>query len=193
MVAQGNSISVLYQAFCEMVEKRREGGLPLLSNLLPNFAQTYYNGSVVFMSTFGFTARATLKESVMVSDKATLVNPQGLHMRPAGLFASTMGKFASEVTVVAPDKEVNTYMGETDLWNLKPPLGYWTVMVGYALFGYTSFGLRFVSAVCWIATAFVLAQWLRKHAGLPSSICFILLMVASTRLYEAHLVRTDGE
>ena len=43
----------------------------------------------------------------MVSEKATLVNPQGLHMRPAGLFASTMGKFASEVTVVAPDKEVN--------------------------------------------------------------------------------------
>ena len=84
---------------------------------------------------------------------------------------------------------VNTYMGETDLWNLKPPLGYWTVMVGYALFGYTSFGLRFVSAVCWVATAFVLAQWLRKHAGLPSSIYFILLMVASTRLYEAHLVR----
>lgn len=26
----------------------------------------------------------------MVSEKATLVNPQGLHMRPAGLFASTM-------------------------------------------------------------------------------------------------------
>ena len=39
----------------------------------------------------------------MVSEKATLVNPQGLHMRPAGLFASTMGKFASDVTVVAPD------------------------------------------------------------------------------------------
>lgn len=107
MVVQGNSISVLYQAFCEMAEKRREGGLPRLPNSLPNFAQTYYNGSVVFMSTSGFAARATLKESVMVSDKATLVNPQGLHMRPAGLFASTMGKFASEVTVVAPDKEVN--------------------------------------------------------------------------------------
>ena len=87
------------------------------------------------------------------------------------------------------DYLVNTYMGETDLWNLKPPLGYWTVMVGYALFGYTSFGLRFASTVCWIATAFVLARWLRKHAGLPSSICLILLMIASTRLYEAHLVR----
>ena len=43
----------------------------------------------------------------MVSEKATLVNPQGLHMRPAGLFASTMGKFACDVTVVTPDKEVN--------------------------------------------------------------------------------------
>lgn len=85
---------------------------------------------------------------------------------------------------------VNTYMGETDLWNLKPPLGYWTVMVGYALFGYTSFGLRFVSAVCWVLTAFLLAGWLRKRSGLTSSICFIMLMIASTRLYQDHLVRS---
>ena len=42
----------------------------------------------------------------MVSEKATLVNPQGLHMRPAGLFASTMGKYACDVTVVTPEKEV---------------------------------------------------------------------------------------
>ena len=44
------------------------------------------------------------KESIMVSEKATLVNPQGLHMRPAGLFASTMGKYACDVTVVTPEK-----------------------------------------------------------------------------------------
>ena len=85
---------------------------------------------------------------------------------------------------------VNTYMGETDLWNLKPPLGYWTVMLGYVLFGFTSFGLRFVSAVCWIITAVVLAGWLRKRAGLPSATCFMLLMIASTRLYQDHLVRS---
>lgn len=74
------------------------------------------------------------------------------------------------------DYLVNTYMGETDLWNLKPPLGYWTVMVGYALFGYTSFGLRFVSAVCWLLTAFPLARWLLKRAGLPHSIRLVLLI-----------------
>lgn len=88
------------------------------------------------------------------------------------------------------DYLVNTYMGETDLWNLKPPLGYWTVMVGYALFGYTSFGLRFISAVCWLLTAILLARWLRERAGVSSASCFVLLMIASTRLYEAHLVRT---
>lgn len=43
----------------------------------------------------------------MVSEKVTLINPQGLHMRPAGLFASTMGKFACDVTIVTADKEVN--------------------------------------------------------------------------------------
>lgn len=85
---------------------------------------------------------------------------------------------------------VNTYMGDTDLWNLKPPLGYWTVMVGYALFGYTSFGLRFASAVCWMLIAVLLSGWLRKRSGIASSICFILLMIASTRLYQAHLVRS---
>ena len=42
----------------------------------------------------------------MVSEKATLVNPQGLHMRPAGLFASTMGKYACDVTVVPCGTEV---------------------------------------------------------------------------------------
>ena len=43
----------------------------------------------------------------MVSEKVTLVNPQGLHMRPAGLFASSMGKYACDVTIVTADKEVN--------------------------------------------------------------------------------------
>ena len=41
----------------------------------------------------------------MVSEKVTLINPQGLHMRPAGLFASTMGKFACDVKVAAVTDE----------------------------------------------------------------------------------------
>ena len=44
----------------------------------------------------------------MVSEKVTLINPQGLHMRPAGLFASTLGKFACDVKVVAVTDEGST-------------------------------------------------------------------------------------
>lgn len=43
----------------------------------------------------------------MVSEKVTLVNPQGLHMRPAGLFASSMGKYKSDVVLASGDKEIN--------------------------------------------------------------------------------------
>lgn len=43
----------------------------------------------------------------MVSEKVTLVNPQGLHMRPAGKFASAASKYASSVTIVAKGKEIN--------------------------------------------------------------------------------------
>lgn len=43
----------------------------------------------------------------MISEKVTITNPTGLHMRPAGLFASTMGKFKSSVTIKGNGKEIN--------------------------------------------------------------------------------------
>lgn len=35
----------------------------------------------------------------MVSQKVTLVNAQGFHMRPASVFATAMGKYSSSVTI----------------------------------------------------------------------------------------------
>ena len=35
----------------------------------------------------------------MVSQKITINNPQGLHMRPAGVFAKGVAKFESDVTI----------------------------------------------------------------------------------------------
>lgn len=43
----------------------------------------------------------------MVSEKVTVKNKQGFHLRPANEFASAMGVFSSEVTLVAGDREVN--------------------------------------------------------------------------------------
>ena len=41
----------------------------------------------------------------MVSQKVTINNPQGLHMRPAGVFAKGMAKFDSDVTINFNGKE----------------------------------------------------------------------------------------
>lgn len=43
----------------------------------------------------------------MVSQKVTLVNGQGFHMRPAGTFANAMGKFNSDVTVKFNGNDIN--------------------------------------------------------------------------------------
>lgn len=43
----------------------------------------------------------------MVSQKVTLTNGQGFHMRPAGVFANAMGKFSSNITIKFNGNDVN--------------------------------------------------------------------------------------
>ncbi|BAK47741.1 MAG: HPr family phosphocarrier protein [Lachnospiraceae bacterium] len=43
----------------------------------------------------------------MVSQKVTLTNSQGLHMRPAKEFSAAMSKFASDVTIDFNGKNIN--------------------------------------------------------------------------------------
>lgn len=43
----------------------------------------------------------------MVSQKITLTNEQGLHMRPASVFSQAMTPFSSEVTILFNDKAYN--------------------------------------------------------------------------------------
>ena len=42
----------------------------------------------------------------MFSEKVTLVNPQGFHMRPASLLVGMVGKYDATVTIVNGDKEI---------------------------------------------------------------------------------------
>lgn len=43
----------------------------------------------------------------MVSQKITITNPQGLHMRPAGVFAKGVAKFDSNVNIIFNGKTTN--------------------------------------------------------------------------------------
>lgn len=43
----------------------------------------------------------------MVSEKVTIINKLGLHMRPAGLFVQTMAKYKSSITIVTGAKEID--------------------------------------------------------------------------------------
>lgn len=43
----------------------------------------------------------------MVSQKITVKNPQGLHMRPAGVFAKGVAKFQCDVTINYNGKATN--------------------------------------------------------------------------------------
>ena len=43
----------------------------------------------------------------MVSQKITINNPQGLHMRPAGVFAKGVAKYQSDVNLIYNGKSTN--------------------------------------------------------------------------------------
>ena len=43
----------------------------------------------------------------MVSQKVTLTNGQGLHMRPAGVFANAMSKYSCDVTIKFNGNDIN--------------------------------------------------------------------------------------
>lgn len=52
-------------------------------------------------------SRVEKEITIMVSQKITIKNEQGLHMRPAGVFAKAMTKFDSEVNIVFNGNKTN--------------------------------------------------------------------------------------
>lgn len=70
---------------------------------------------------------------------------------------------------------VNTYNYENDYFNLKPPLSYWGIILGFKLFGVSIFSMRFYSALSLLLTFLVdrilHAQTYGKIAATPAC-CF---------------------
>lgn len=70
---------------------------------------------------------------------------------------------------------VNTFGYEPDYWNLKPPLSFYGIILGFKLFGYSVMGLRFYSACAYLLTCIAIGLFLRKYHKLTSLIGMCLL------------------
>ena len=84
---------------------------------------------------------------------------------------------------------VNTYQYQPDYWNLKPPLSFWGVMLGYRLFGYSLLGLRFYSALSFVLTAAIIGLFAKWRYGALESLLILLLMACSSPFYRNHFAR----
>lgn len=82
----------------------------------------------------------------------------------------------------------HTYNYQTDDWNLKPSISYWGIVLGFRLFGYSVFGLRFSSALAYLLTGVACALFAKRYSK-EASILVLGFFCANERPLSAHLAR----
>ncbi|MGG5254454.1 ArnT family glycosyltransferase [Neobacillus sp. SM06] len=85
---------------------------------------------------------------------------------------------------------VNTYRGHPDYWNLKPPLSFLSILVGYKIAGFNAFGLRISSAVFSLLTIIIVTVFVLKKFGKLASIFSMLALSTNTQFLINHSSRT---
>ncbi|CRK80726.1 ArnT family glycosyltransferase [Neobacillus massiliamazoniensis] len=85
---------------------------------------------------------------------------------------------------------VNTYRGNPDYWNLKPPLSFWTIIAGYKIAGFNALGLRIFSAIFAFLTIIMVAAYGYKKHGKLASIISTVVLLTSTQYITNHSART---
>ncbi len=87
------------------------------------------------------------------------------------------------------DYLVNTYLGENDYWNLKPPLSFWLVAAGYQVAGYNAWGLRLYAALSGIGVVLVCILLGRKLGGRAGALFAGIIAVTTYLFTEVHAMR----
>ena len=82
----------------------------------------------------------------------------------------------------------HTYNGQVDDWNLKPSVSYWGILLGFRLFGYSVFGLRFASALAYLLTGLACALFAKRY-NREASLLVLGFFCANERPLSAHLAR----
>lgn len=87
---------------------------------------------------------------------------------------------------------INTYGGEPDYWNLKPPLSFAPMAAGFAFFGYNTFGLRIFSAVISFFTILSIFFSCYKNSHYYTGIMAAAIVITS-RTFIAHHNARSGD
>jgi 4-amino-4-deoxy-L-arabinose transferase-like glycosyltransferase len=81
---------------------------------------------------------------------------------------------------------VATYGGQPELWNLKPPLGYWLQEASFRVFGPTLFALRFPAAICTLVVVALTMSFCRRWYGSRAALLTGLLLTTCFGLVSHH-------
>jgi 4-amino-4-deoxy-L-arabinose transferase-like glycosyltransferase len=85
---------------------------------------------------------------------------------------------------------VSTYGYNIDYWNLKPPISYWAIILGYRLAGFNPFGLRLFSAISAIATIILISLFTLVRSGRLASLISASVLTTSISYITEHCART---
>jgi 4-amino-4-deoxy-L-arabinose transferase-like glycosyltransferase len=85
---------------------------------------------------------------------------------------------------------VNTYAYKNDYWNLKPPISYWAIILGYKIAGFNALGLRIFSAFAAILTILIIAIFSLNRYGKIASLISTLVLTTTIPFITEHCART---
>lgn len=114
----------------------------------------------------------------------------GLKSTPIASFDEARHGVSAFEMLKRKDYIVNTFMFKYDYWNLKPPLSFWLIMLGYKLVGFNTLGLRLYSALAALLTIFVVAFFVRKKHGRLASLISAAVLTTTPQYILAHGART---
>ncbi|WP_166636358.1 ArnT family glycosyltransferase [Fonticella tunisiensis] len=85
---------------------------------------------------------------------------------------------------------VNTYGYRNDYWNLKPPLSFWAIALGYKIAGFNPLGLRIFSAVAAFFTILISVLFVKYRHGRLASLITAIVLITSPKYIVIHSART---
>jgi 4-amino-4-deoxy-L-arabinose transferase-like glycosyltransferase len=85
---------------------------------------------------------------------------------------------------------INTFNYENDYWNLKPPLSFWMIILGYKLVGFNVIGLRLYSSISSILTVFLIVIFVKHKHGKFAAVISGWILATTVPMITFHCSRS---